>query len=378
VKSKSQLASEILKKYSLCEYCAGRIFSKATGKNSSKYLGRKLLKKFEKKSSKCYICKNIFENLDSMALNIFEKSSHFDFKTFDLGIILKTSLLERDDFLKSKFKIKGIENLKFSIAKELSKKISRKTNSKRINNDPHLFIQANFKDESCMLRAKPIIIYGRYTKKIRNLPQKQGMCRKCNGLGCHNCNFKGIEYVDSIESKISKFLIQKFDSNQVKINWIGGEDKSSLVLGNGRPFFSKLLNPKKRNRLLKKTYDLDGIHLSELQKLSVQPKGSIPFKSKVAITIETKNPILTSRLKKLKNLENTEIHDSSRSRNSTRKIYKINYKKIGKKSFLLDLFADGGIPIKSFIQNREVSPNVSEILANSCECKKFDFKSVIV
>ena len=79
-------------------------------------------------------------------------------------------------------------------------------------------------------------------------------------MGCHNCNFKGIEYVDSIESKISKFLIQKFDSNQVKINWIGGEDKSSLVLGNGRPFFSKLLNPKKRNRLLKKTYDLGVVY----------------------------------------------------------------------------------------------------------------------
>ena len=379
MKSKSQLASEILKKYSLCEYCAGRIFSKATGKNSSKYLGRKLLKKFEKKSSKCYICKNIFENLDSMALNIFEKSSHFDFKTFDLGIILKTSLLERDDFLKSKFKIKGIENLKFSIAKELSKKISRKTNSKRINNDPHLFIQVNFKDESCMLRAKPIIIYGRYTKKIRNLPQKQGMCRACNGLGCHNCNFKGIENLDSIENKITKFLKNKFDGNQVKINWIGGEDHSSLVLGNGRPFFAKILNPKKRYKRLPKNFDLEGVSLSELKKLTAQPKGSIPFKSEISISVKTENPISKIHLKKLKTLQNIDIHDPVRSKNSQqKKIYKINYKKTGIKSFHLDLFADGGIPIKSFIQNSDLSPNISETLDNSCKCIKFDFKNVIV
>ena len=322
---------------------------------------------------------NIFENLDDMVANISEKSSNFDFKTYGLGITLRPSFLERDDFLKSKFKIKGAENLKFSLANELAKKISRKTHSKRINDNPDLFIQTNFKDESSTLRAKPLIVYGRYNKKIRKLPQKQTMCRKCNGVGCHNCNFKGIESLDSIENIISKFLVRKFGCNQVKINWIGGEDQSSLVLGNGRPFFAKLLNPKKRKYRLTKTCDLEGVSLSELQKLSIQPKGSIPFKSQVQISIKTENPISKINLKKLKNLQNVDITDSIRGKNTLqKKIYKINYKKTGSKSFLLDLLADGGLPIKSFIQNSNLFPNVSQILENSCECQKFDFKSVIV
>lgn len=380
MKSQSDTVSKILKNYDLCEYCTGRLISKIVGKPPSKFLGKKYLKKLGKSDHKiCYICKNTFDNLEFVISNIFEKSSHFDFKTFHLGITLKPSFLERDDYLKSKFKIKGIENIKFGIAKELAKKISRTTNSKRITDDPDLFIQANFKDESCILRAKPMFVYGRYNKKIRKLPQKQGLCRSCNGIGCHNCDFKGIENLLSIEGKISNLFIKKFDCNQVKINWIGGEDQSSLVLGKGRPFFAKILNPKRRNRILRKTSDLEGVYLSELQKLSIQPKGSIPFKSEVSITIDTKKPISSNQLKKLKILENAEIQDFSRDKRSIKKrIYKVGYKKLGKTSFILDLFADGGISIKSLIQQSDVVPNVSELLENQCECKKFDFKNIVV
>ena len=102
-----------------------------------------------------------------MLSNIYEKSDDVDFKTFNLGIILKNSFLERDDLIKSKFKLKGIENIKFGVSAEIIKKISRRTKSKRIVDNPDLFIQANFKDESCTIRTKPIFVYGRYNKKIK-------------------------------------------------------------------------------------------------------------------------------------------------------------------------------------------------------------------
>ena len=92
-----------------------------------------------------------------------------------------------------------------------------------------------------------------------------------------------------------------------------------------------------------------------------------------------KNQISLTQLKKLKILENIDIYDSSKDKKTVHKrIYKIRYKKLGKTSFVLDLFADGGIPIKSFIQNSDVTPNVSELLENQCKCKKFDFKNIIV
>ena len=123
MKLQSYTISKILKNYDLCDYCTGRIISKLAGKSSSKLLGKKYLEKFSKSSTnRCYICKNIFDDLNSMLSSIYEKSSGIDFKTFNLGLILKSSFLERDDYLKSKFKVKGIENIKFSISAELIKK----------------------------------------------------------------------------------------------------------------------------------------------------------------------------------------------------------------------------------------------------------------
>ena len=372
--------SKILQNYDLCEYCVGRIISKIVVKQPSKFLGKKYLDRYNKSSNKkCYICKNLFDTLEHLGINIVEKLSDFNFKSFDLGIILKPSLLERDDYLKSKFKIKGVENLKFSIAKELGKKISKKTSVNRNSANPELFIEVNLKDESCKLLAKPLIVYGRYNKKIRNLTQKQKFCHSCNGIGCHNCDFKGMENIQSVEEIISNFFIKKFDCKKVKINWIGGEDQSSLVMGNGRPFFANLLNPKKPNKILRKTFDLKVISLSELKKLTVQPKGSVSFKSEVSITVETKRQISLTQLKKLKILENSIIKNLSRDKkNSQKRIYKIGYTKIGKTMFILDLFADGGIPIKSFIQNSDLTPNVSDLIQNSCKCIKFDFKNILV
>ena len=43
------------------------------------------------------------------------------------------------------------------------------------------------------------------------------------------CNFHGISDFDSVEGKISQFFYEKFSSPQVKITWIGGEDKTSLL-----------------------------------------------------------------------------------------------------------------------------------------------------
>ena len=57
-------------------------------------------------------------------------------------------------------------------------------------------------------------------------------------LGVIIVSLRELRDIQSIEETISNFFIAKFDCNQVKINWIGGEDQFSLVMGNGRPFFA--------------------------------------------------------------------------------------------------------------------------------------------
>tara|TARA_Y100000590_G_scaffold386768_1_gene459829 strand:- start:968 stop:2056 length:1089 start_codon:yes stop_codon:yes gene_type:complete len=359
---KNNSISKIHTDYELCPNCTKRLISKNIYKNKS--------------IKKCFICKNIFDNLNSHLENIFEKILNYDFKTFQIGVTLQPSYLDRDDFIKSKFKIQGVENIKFAVLTELAKKISKTTSTVRKMNQADLIIEIVFKDESCTIRTKPLFIYGRYKKTKRNLRQRQDLCKKCNGIGCHNCEFKGVLNEISVESKISNFFKSKFQCSTVKINWIGGEEQFSLVLGNGRPFFAKLNNPKKRNRILRNYSDHNGISLSELRKLKSQPKGSVPFKSEISATIVSQSLISSSQLKNLKKLERNELQFFSKGKLISKKIYKINYKKTAKNKFNLNLFLDGGIPIKSLIEMQEITPNVSNLLGSPCRCEKFDFKRI--
>jgi len=355
-----KITNEIFKKYSLCKFCSLRL----TSKKSLKFTDR------------CFICKNIFQKIDDMVLRILENLSSYEFSNFETGIIIKPSLSDKDDHIKSKFQIKGVSSIKANVNHELSKQLVRKTGSKinHINSD--LTIKVNFKDDSYEIHTKPLFIYGRYIKKSRTLSQKQRNCVNCHGKGCYLCDFHGLQNFESVEGQITKFLIKKFNCRQVKINWVGGEEKSSLVLGNGRPFFAKIINPKKRKKIIRTKIKLEGIELLELRKILVPPKDQISFKSKIEIVVQTDDLIndkIFTELEKLKMPVQIQIHGKKAI---IKQIYKITFKKISQKSFKINMYADGGIPIKSFIQGIDVVPNCTSILKNKCECMQVDFKKI--
>ena len=99
------ITNSILKKYDLCDQCLGRLFSKQLHLSSNKFLGKKLKKNYISKS-KCYVCKDLFCNLDHFLKLMLDLSSNYEFQTYGVGIIIKPSIVDRDDFIRSKYKLK--------------------------------------------------------------------------------------------------------------------------------------------------------------------------------------------------------------------------------------------------------------------------------
>ncbi len=66
------IANQILKKYELCDNCLGRLFSKQLHLSSNKLLGKKLKKNLNS-TQKCYICKNLFNNLNYFLKLMFDE-----------------------------------------------------------------------------------------------------------------------------------------------------------------------------------------------------------------------------------------------------------------------------------------------------------------
>ncbi|NNM02933.1 MAG: pseudouridine synthase [Nitrosopumilus sp.] len=369
------IANQILKKYPLCDNCLGRLFSKTLRLSSNKLLGKKLN---QNSTKKCHICKNLFENLNYFLKLMLDTSSNYSFDTFSVGVMIKPSIVDRDDLIRSQYKLKGIDSIKTDVTRELAKSFSRKTKKNIDTQNPDVTFTVNLKDDSINLHSKSITFSGRYVKTMRGIPQKQKSCENCSGKGCRMCDFHGISEFESIEGQISKFLFEKIGGTTAKFTWIGGEDKSSLVLGTGRPFFVKLQNPLKRTLKLT-SFKSDSLKISNLKLVHESPKNPLKFNSLIQLKISTSSDVDSKSLKKLKILEKQPVvvYDKSGKR-SEKKIFLIKYKKNSKNTFTLTLKTQGGLPVRRFIDGDDVTPGISQILDNTCKCNEFDFSDIEV
>ena len=373
----TSIANSILKKYDLCDQCLGRLFSKQLHLSSNKFLGKKLKKNYTSKG-KCYVCKYLFSNLDYFLKLMLDLSSNYEFQTYGVGIIIKPSIVDRDDFIRSKYKLKGIDSIKTDIAKELIKLFTKKTQKTLDSFDPEITFTVNLKDESCQLHSKSITIFGKYIKSERGYAQKQTSCDNCSGTGCRVCDFHGISEFESIEGIISKLIFKKFGGTTTKFTWIGGEDKSSLVLGNGRPFFVKIKNPSKRKSKLSDE-KFDSVSVFNLKLVDTFPKKPLNFYSRIKIKISAKLQINSKKLKKLKDLTTCPIVIYEKSgKRYEKKIFDLKYKKNSTNLFTIIMSAEGGFPIKRFVIGDDVSPNISSLLDNSCVAQEFDFLNIVL
>ena len=371
------IVNQILKKYPLCDNCLGRLFSKQLHLSSNKLLGKKLKKNLNS-TQKCYICRNLFDNLNHFLKMMIDVSSNYSFSSFSVGVMIKPSIIDRDDYIRSKYKLKGIDGIKTDVSSELKKLFSRKTKKNVDFLDSDVTFTINLKDESCQLRSKSISLSGRYVKTMRDISQKQKSCSNCSGKGCRTCNFHGISEFDSVEGIISKFIFEKFGGTTAKFTWIGGEDKSSLVLGTGRPFFVKIQNPLKRklkSTSIKSTF----LKIINLKIVRESPKKPLKFNSSIKVKVSTEDKIDSKNLKKLKELQKRPVIVYEKSgRRSEKKVFSVKYRKNSSNTFTLFVKAEGGLPLKRFVNSDDVSPGISQILNISCMCQEFDFLDIEV
>jgi tRNA pseudouridine synthase 10 len=362
-------AKKMLAEYDLCDFCLGRMFAKKLRLQSNRMLGKKLHTLLKSTSTKCYICKNLFDAIPYYVQKMADVSSGYEFETFLVGAKLRPSVLDRDDHIRSKFQIR-VDAVKTNMTREIAKRFARRSKKRAEFADPDVVFTIDFKDESCTIQSKPIFMHGRYTKRSRNIPQKQRPCANCKGKGCVTCNHHGIAEFDSVEGAISQLLFERFGAIQAKITWIGGEDATSLVLGSGRPFFVKLLNPKRRI----KAGQITILGLTRAPKI---PNMPLQFESDVLLTISSEMTVDANIIDKLGVLENSTVavYDDSGKR-SEKVVRNVKYETLSQNSFALSMTADGGLPLKHFVSGDNVFPNITDLLGIPCRCDTFDFKRI--
>ena len=368
-----QDASRIQGDYSLCDSCLGRLYAKRLSLSSNRLLGKRIRRGVRR--TKCYICRDMIDNLDLFHLAIADRTRDHQFASFMMGVILRPSVMERDDLVRSRYKLMGIDSVKTDISRQLAKRLAQRTKSKIDHAEPELIVTVDLKNESVELHSKSVILAGRYTKSSRGLPQKQKPCADCWGKGCTRCSYHGISGFESIEGRISEFLYEKFRARQTKVTWIGGEDKTSLVRGTGRPFFVRVINPQKRRARLPKKIDLDEVCLLGLRRVP-SVRSPVRFRSKISLSVDTDGAC--PPLGALASLRNSRLAIYQDSKRTEKSVYSVRYRKTSASSFVLSFEADGGVPIRRFVGGDTVFPNLSDLLEVRCICRHFDFDQILI
>jgi tRNA pseudouridine synthase 10 len=331
----------------------------------------------------CYICSGLMRDIDSIVEKmVVDVERKYEFGSFLIGLTLPTRIYEREDQVRARFKIRGRESIKKQLVNEIGsrfKKITKKRLERllpdiRIN----IIIDTN-KDFCISAKTSPLILSGRYIKRCRGLPQKKVRCIQCFEKGCNVCNHSELGADKSIEGIITMRLLLITNGEKAKFLWLGSEDPSSLVLGNGRPFFMHISNPKIKSLRTNLKFRTNGVVTTISGILEHLPKLPIQFITKTKILVHSSTNVSKFDLRKLKVLKNSVVKFEIKSRIVKKKIYSVKIRQINEKEFTLTLIADGGFVIKQFVgAQRYVEPNISEIIGAKCECILFDILDVII
>jgi len=386
----------------ICDRCLGRNFSKAIEGDGNlergKYL-RKILDESDEnleKSCACYICNDLFSDIDTMIDKIVEVLDweEIKFSNFLVGCRVDPEVLKNEEQIHEKFDL-DVENIKKEINREIGKQISLRMSKDVEFDNPNLVIMADFITGKIETQINPIFIESRYRKLVRGIPQTKWPCSKCSGRGCERCNYTGKMYPDTVEELISEESIKAAKGTGAKFHGAGREDIDVKMLGKGRTFVLEIKEPKIREINLKRLEEAVNEHakgkieISEMKFVGKDRRAVIKESSRdtykvYKATVELDEDIDTATLDSLKSIkiinQRTPIRVSHRRADKirTREVKNMEYKKLDSRMLELVIECEGGLYIKELISGDEnrSKPSIAEILGTNAKCVELDVLDV--
>jgi tRNA pseudouridine synthase 10 len=364
----------------LCSFCYDRNFSKNKMSLVKYTVSVKIIKTGMKV---CYICRNFFLRTLPSIVDEISNSEMFNSTTCILPVDIGTSLpfffYENEDYLRSMFQIKGTTGIKTQTNLLIREKIRKNKKCTIDHVNPELKFDVVIENDlsfNINCKTREFYLLGRYIKLDRGIAQKDKNWIKMDSQTFHKLIDRK---EDSIEHSIRKSVWSEYNAENMKITWTGSEDKYSLVLGSGRPFIVKVINPKIKGPDEKKVLEKD----VELYFKKIN-HDEIDYYSKyrILVTIFVKLNEKVRDFGHFQRLVQTltgEVTFRVKNKKTTRNIYFARLVSVECDKLEISLDMDNGIPIKQFVGGNEpIEPCLSNTLETKCECIYFDINDVIL
>lgn len=416
------ITKQIVQKYPLCDSCLGRLFgmmgygltnaergralktlllmeaydtaigewderilkSLALSGFNAAYLVLAKIKAESIKEVECYICKNLMDKVNELAVMCVETGKEYEYRTFQVGCSIPHEIIEREENLWLNLGLERSESIKSELTREIGKRIQSLTGKSYSLDKPDLIFIVDVKTWKVIAQPRPLFIYGRYKKKVRGLPQSPWL---------HQPDSR-VSYSTSIEELITTPLVKLFESEGAKLHAAGREDIDVRTLGSGRPFVVEIISPKIRTtdlRMVEHLINDLSKGLIEVEKLTYVDGKLVPklkafseiARKKYIARVKLDQPISDNALKELeakfKNLlinQRTPLRILGRKNDKVRKkiVYELKARALGEQEILLEITCQGGLYVKELIHGDQgrTQPSIAETLGVSVTVEELD------
>jgi tRNA pseudouridine synthase 10 len=319
--------------------------------------------------TECYICRGLWNKMDSIASEVHFSSRMHDFRSFLIGLVLPWQICENEDQIRASCKIRGRESIKTALTRVIRQRFAKLSGKRLETNNPDVVIiitvqDKNYVDLGITVRSRSLTLGGVYVKKSRDVPLYES-----------RLSIYPKKKVSSFEEVLRRELIYATDAESVSFSWMGKEDRDSLVLGGGRPFFATLKNPKRRYLKHHLRFQIGKTSVTVNKHPTNIPRQLPTFINKIRAVVasEYNEQFSSSDMRVLNNKGILCVAFANKKSLAIKLIYSMRARVVNVRKFVLTIVCDGGLPIKRFVDGYgRTSPNVTDLLKKKCKCHIFD------
>ncbi len=372
-------------KLKLCDHCLGRIFGLRGHGLSNDERGRAIRVLYAMDHNEdinslypdtCELCGGIFNRLDEYARYVVEKLKDYEFSTFLIGSKFYEDILEREKELQARFGGSG-ESISREFNREVGKRVSKITGKEVDLKAPDITVIVDTRYDSIEIEVKPLLIYGRYRKLVRGIPQTKWPSGK---------------YKESVEEIIARPVMELTRGEEHMLHGMGREDIDARMLGNGRPFILEIKRPRVRSIDLEEIakrvnssgkveiFDLRFAEKEEIRKIK---EAESRKRYRIAVEVEASEEEVRDALKaligKIRQRTPTRVKHRRADKVRIREVYEIRLVEHKDGEFIIEVLAQSGTYIKELMHGDEgrTSPSLAEKLGKEVKVKWLDVIEIL-
>jgi len=396
---------EILLGKDICDHCLGRQFAQL-GHGLENYERGAIIREREDLDesdfvrenipedavigTECDYCQGVFQKLDHYTDMVVDSFDRYELDTFLIGIRPPEDVVQKEEELWEESGVEWTEPIKTELSRLIGKKIEERTGLEVDFDRADIMAVVDMRDgkDRIELQVNSLLIYGKYNKYSREIPQTEWPCNNCRGSGCDDCDWTGYQYKTSVQQEIQEPFIRETKAIEAKFHGAGREDINVKCLGK-REFVIELIEPLNRDLELEALQEevnenTDKIEVFEMQFTHSDKPAEIKQKhadKTYRAEVEVEDEISEEDLEKLEELlgeveqdtpERVEHRRAEKTR--VREVLDLEWEYQDENHFILEVKAEAGTYIKELIHSDEgrTKPSVAGLLDTEAECTQLD------